>query len=309
MNPPCPVLPLKCKASAMETDRSTVRQRNPADASSRRTSPPRRRAPSPPNDTAITTASSVVDVLRLIFLVVLLNSLLSYFVTQDSLIWNAKPPRLARPAVFRAWLRGPLHLTPAELVLYNGSDPELPIYLAVNGTVFDVSAGRHYYGPGGGYSFFAGRDGARAFVTGCFGEEWVIPDLRGAEEAFLETGRVGVVSPEVSLCYAVGCKHLLMFCCFALLLLNHLRMVESGKGLATCLGWFLLTIDESQERKAAIRTVRESVRHWENFFKNSNKYFEVGKVKYEPGWLEKMPRKGLCEQAERSRPKPDDGGK
>ena len=35
-------------------------------------------------------------------------------------------------------------------------------------------AGSQYYGPGGGYSFFAGRDASRAFVTGQFEEadEW-----------------------------------------------------------------------------------------------------------------------------------------
>ena len=88
--------------------------------------------------------------------------------------------------------RGPIVLTPAELALYNGTDPTLPIYVAVNGTVYDVSAGRDsYYGPGGSYSFFAGRDGARAFVTGCFSPEHVVPDLAGAEEVFLpQTGPV-----------------------------------------------------------------------------------------------------------------------
>lgn len=79
---------------------------------------------------------------------------------------------------------GPLHLTPAQLTLYNGTDPSLPIYLAVNGSIFDVSANRPIYGPGGSYNFFAGRDATRAFVTGCFKDD-LTPDLGGVEEMFL----------------------------------------------------------------------------------------------------------------------------
>lgn len=79
---------------------------------------------------------------------------------------------------------GPVSLTPSELTLYNGSDESLPIYLAVNGSIFDVSANPAIYGPGGSYNFFAGRDATRAFVTGCFKED-LTPDLSGVEEMFL----------------------------------------------------------------------------------------------------------------------------
>jgi len=69
--------------------------------------------------------------------------------------------------------------TMEELKLYNGSDPELPLYLAIIGEVFDVTRGKQYYGPGGGYSFFAGTDGTRAFVTGEFNETGLIPSVEG----------------------------------------------------------------------------------------------------------------------------------
>ena len=37
-------------------------------------------------------------------------------------------------------------------------------------------------------------------------------------------------------------------------------------------------------------------------------YFEVGTVKREPGWLEKLPKRKLCAQAQKARPKPKGAG-
>jgi len=82
------------------------------------------------------------------------------------------------------------------LAQYDGSDPNKPIYLAIeylyfakclinSGDVYDVSANRRIYGPGGGYGFFAGRDAARAFVTGCFKED-LTHDIRGLDPRQLE---------------------------------------------------------------------------------------------------------------------------
>lgn len=49
-----------------------------------------------------------------------------------------------------------------------------------SGDVYDVSANRRVYGPGGGYGFFAGKDAARAFVTGCFKDD-LTHDVRGLD--------------------------------------------------------------------------------------------------------------------------------
>lgn len=57
--------------------------------------------------------------------------------------------------------------TPARLSRSRGK-PFGRILLGCCGLVVDVSAGRQHYGPNGGYSFFAGRDGSRAFITGKF---------------------------------------------------------------------------------------------------------------------------------------------
>ena len=56
----------------------------------------------------------------------------------------------------------------SELAENDGSPGSPGLLLALLGEVYDVSGGEQYYGPGGGYSFFAGRDASRAFVTGQF---------------------------------------------------------------------------------------------------------------------------------------------
>ena len=62
-----------------------------------------------------------------------------------------------------------------------GDAPQL--LLALLGAVFDVTEGRRFYGNGGGYNFFAGRDATRAFVTGDFTEAGLIDDVRDLSRA------------------------------------------------------------------------------------------------------------------------------
>jgi len=63
--------------------------------------------------------------------------------------------------------------------------------------VYDVSKGASYYGPGGGYAFFAGKDGSRAFVSGQFDAEGLVEDVSGLPTA----DYLGLqVSPYLVLC-------------------------------------------------------------------------------------------------------------
>ncbi|KAH8599518.1 hypothetical protein B0O99DRAFT_649297 [Bisporella sp. PMI_857] len=127
---------------------------------------------------------SLLDVARLIVFIILSSSLVSYFVTRESFTWNLDRPKWTRPDVIKTWIAGPKQLTDADLAAYDGSDLTKPIYLAINGTIYDVSAGARHYGPGGSYHFFAGCDASRGFVTSCFDEDRN-PDLRGVELMYI----------------------------------------------------------------------------------------------------------------------------
>lgn len=45
-----------------------------------------------------------------------------------------------------------------ELSQYDGTDPNKPIYIALNGNVYDVTKGKKFYIPGGPYHDLAGKD-------------------------------------------------------------------------------------------------------------------------------------------------------
>lgn len=56
---------------------------------------------------------------------------------------------------------------PRTLCKFNGKD-DPKVYLAIQGTVFDVTAGKGFYGPGGPYENFAGRDASRGLALNSF---------------------------------------------------------------------------------------------------------------------------------------------
>jgi len=55
--------------------------------------------------------------------------------------------------------------TPRQLKEYDGTGEHGRVLIAVLGKVFDVTKSRNFYGPGGPYSSFAGRDASRGLAT------------------------------------------------------------------------------------------------------------------------------------------------
>jgi predicted heme/steroid binding protein len=223
---------------------------------------------------------SVVDIARSIVFLLLGSGLLSWFVTGNDVWWGHRPS-FTRIDVLKTWIvshpfahhpnrplltfaqSGPVQLTDADLKKYDGTNPELPIYVAVNGTIYDVSNGRNFYGPGGSYHFFAGADATRAFVTECFDSD-ITPDIRGVELKYIPKD-----DPEVD------------------------KLFTSGE----------LKVRKEWERRHAKQQVDKAIKHWVDFFSNSKKYTTVGQVKREKGWETKGAIPELCAKAEKSRPK------
>lgn len=200
---------------------------------------------------------SILDIIRVLATLLIASCGLSYYMTSsESILWNYRPwftrwPVLVRYIVCLIPLtshthtstnnpqqQGPLLLTPAELSLYNGTDPTLPIYLSINGTIYDVSANPLVYGAGGHYNFFTGRDATRAFVTGCFKED-LTPDMRGVEEMFIP-----IDDPE-----------------------EEKRLTNGQR-----------KVRREQDLRIAKQRIHKAVAHWMGFFANHKKYYEVGKV-------------------------------
>ncbi len=76
--------------------------------------------------------------------------------------------------------------TEAELAEHDGSDPGKPLLIAIRGSVYDVGRGRDFYGPGGPYGMFAGKDCTRALAKVAFDPELFTADLEGLTQDELD---------------------------------------------------------------------------------------------------------------------------
>lgn len=61
----------------------------------------------------------------------------------------------------------PRYFTKEELKVFNGVEDK-KIYIAIKGTIFDVTSRGDFYGPDGGYHLFAGHDATRALAKMSF---------------------------------------------------------------------------------------------------------------------------------------------
>ncbi|TQV95018.1 hypothetical protein V2A60_009905 [Cordyceps javanica] len=206
-----------------------------------------------------------LDILRVLTFLFVASCGLSYVISSgESFFWGMQNrPDYLRPEWWKSKFAGPIYLTPDELSEYNGYEKGKPLYLAVNGTIFDVSNGLHMYGIGGSYHFFVGRDASRAYVSGCF-EEDLTPDMRGLEEMYLP-----IDDPEIDSKWTTA-------------EMKELKRQE---------------LEEAKER------VYKGLKHWVDFFTNSPKYHKIGYVKREEGWLEELPIPALCQSAQKKRKK------
>lgn len=69
-----------------------------------------------------------------------------------------------------------------------------------------------------------------------------------------------------------------------------------------------LKMRREREKRLARKKVQETIEHWAELFRGDKgkPYFKVGEIVREPGWLEKLPKRQLCDQAQKARPKRKD---
>ncbi|XP_010248204.1 PREDICTED: membrane steroid-binding protein 2-like [Nelumbo nucifera] len=77
-------------------------------------------------------------------------------------------------------------MTEEELMTYNGSDSTKPLLMAIKGQIYDVTMSRMFYGPGGPYAMFAGRDASRALALMSFDPKDLTGNIEGLDPSELE---------------------------------------------------------------------------------------------------------------------------
>ncbi|KAM5533750.1 hypothetical protein V8D89_012623 [Ganoderma adspersum] len=77
--------------------------------------------------------------------------------------------------------------TVEQLLQFDGTDPSKPIYVAIKGTVFDVTRKADTYGKGKSYNLFAGKDASRALGMSSLKPEDAVSDYSSLSQADMKT--------------------------------------------------------------------------------------------------------------------------
>ncbi|GAA5825635.1 hypothetical protein JCM5353_007515 [Sporobolomyces roseus] len=87
-------------------------------------------------------------------------------------------PRHSKPAKWETF-------TPLELSQFTGNQQGGKVLIAIRRKVYDVTSGKSFYGPGGPYEIFAGRDASRGLAKQSFEEDMLVPvegEIDGLED-------------------------------------------------------------------------------------------------------------------------------
>ncbi|CAK4034522.1 Membrane steroid-binding 2 [Lecanosticta acicola] len=166
-----------------------------------------------------------------------------------------------------------LKLTEEELKAFTGKDAEQPIYLAIDGVIFDVSASPAFYGPGGHYHHFVGRDATRAWITECWDEEeqftW---RLDGVEAMFLPKWMDETIEAagrgEFEGVEGLDAMPKDMLGTLAKKAMQKYGSITDGEKKER----------RKRDREEAEAKVKETLEHWKGFFTGNGKYKVVGEV-------------------------------
>ena len=188
---------------------------------------------------------------------------------------------------------GGLQLTEAQMKQFDGTVDGKRTYLAINGTIFDVSASPTFYGPGGHYHHFAGKDATRAWVTECWDDESQLTwRMDGVEEMFMpkymdeEMQKAASGEMVTELGDVIGKEQFTV--------LAKKAIEKFGK-----VGEEEMARRREEDVVEAQKKIRETLEHWLKFFSNNSKYRMVGSMVLDK---KKEPPPRLCEAALKKRP-------
>ncbi|XP_068645412.1 membrane steroid-binding protein 1-like [Aristolochia californica] len=107
---------------------------------------------------------------------------IAFYYAVSGFFESPPPPRAREPVEEMEPLPPPVQLgeiSQEELKVYDGSDPKKPLLMAIKGQIYDVSQSRMFYGPGGPYALFTGKDASRALAKMSFEEKDLTGDISG----------------------------------------------------------------------------------------------------------------------------------
>ncbi len=110
------------------------------------------------NKTTVALASLLIGIPVGVFVIAPLSSTHSEHVENDASPSITTTPKPEEVITANETAELPV-FTKESLARYDGTDASLPIYLAFEGNVYDVTEGKRFYEPGGAYDFLAGTDG------------------------------------------------------------------------------------------------------------------------------------------------------